>query len=205
MSEQDFDRALIAAAFRRAASDGWAGVSVYDAAREAGLPAAEARARFSGKRALLLRFGALLDQDALAAVSQEGTVRDRLFDLLMERFMAMRAHRAGIVALVRYLPSDPCTALAMARATRASMRWMLHAAGISTSGLRGAARVGGLAAVWSWTARTFESDESDDLTATMAALDRALGRADRLARWFSGERGPESPDDGDASAAEIES
>ena len=188
MSEQDFDTALIAAAFRQAADTGWDSVTVIDAARAAGLPVAEARARFPGKRAMLRRFGVLMDQAALAAVPAEGPVRDHLFDLLMSRFEAMKPHRDGIRALLRSLPLDPVTALDLACATRRSMRWMLEAAGDPARGVRGTLRVHGLVAVWTWTLRAFERDESEDLSGTMAALDKALGRACEAAEWLSGER-----------------
>ena len=65
---------------------------------------------------------------------------------------------------------------------------MLEAAGDPARGLRGALRVHGLVAVWTWTLRAFERDESEDLSGTMAALDKALGRASEAAEWLSGER-----------------
>jgi len=188
MTDQDFDDALIAAAFQRAAEVGWARVNVADAARAAGLPLAEARVRFPGKHGILLRFGQRLDQAALSAATGEGPVRDQLFDLLISRFDAMKPHREGVAALLRYLPCDPAATLLLTCATRRSMRWMLHAAGQPTSGLRGALRIKGLVGVWTWTLRTFIGDESDDLSATMAALDTTLGRVHRMALWMSGER-----------------
>jgi ubiquinone biosynthesis protein COQ9 len=188
MSEHDFDQALIEAAFRLAGESGWAQVTIAGAAQAAGLSLAEARVRFPGKRALLRRFGQRLDQATLSAASGEGPVRDQLFDLLMGRFEAMKPHREGVRALLRSLPGDPATSLQLACATRRSMRWMLHAAGQPTTGLRGALRVRGLLAVWAWTLRAFERDETEDLSATMAALDTALGRAHQVATWISGGR-----------------
>ena len=129
MSEQDFDNALITAAFRLAAEVGWARVTVAEAARMAGLSLAEARVRFPAKHSLLLRFRQRLDQAALSAATGEGPVRDRLFDLLMCRFDGMKPHREGIAALLRLLPTDPATTLLLACSTRRGMRWMLHAAG----------------------------------------------------------------------------
>ena len=61
-----------------------------------------------------------------------------------------------------------------------------EAAGVSTSGLRGQLRVRGLIAVWMWTLRAWERDERADLSGTMAALDAALRRADRLAALLGG-------------------
>lgn len=199
--EQDFDQALITAAFRLAAEAGWARVTIVDAALAAGLSLAEARVRFPGKHTLLMRFGQRLDQAALSATTNEGSVRDRLFDLLMSRFDAMKPHREGVRALMRFMPTDPPTALLLACATRRSMRWMLHAAGQSTNGVRGALLIQGLVVVWAWTLRTFERDESEDLSATMAALDTALGRADRMATWISGGRRVDTEPDESATAA----
>jgi ubiquinone biosynthesis protein COQ9 len=72
------------------------------------------------------------------------------------------------------------------------------AAGIATSGVRGELRVKGLVAVWLWTIRAWRSDESQDLSTTMAALDAALRRAESTAERLGWrprpvEPAPESP------------
>jgi ubiquinone biosynthesis protein COQ9 len=186
MSEPDFDTALVTAALRIAADQGWRNVNVVTAARAAGLPLDEARARFPSRSSILLRFGRLADQAALKDAPSEGPIRDRLFDLLMGRFDALQAHRSGVKALLRALPTEPPTALLLACATRTSMRWLLQAAGVTATGPRGALQVRGLVAVWLWGVRAWQRDESDDLSATMAAVDASLGRADRVASWLSG-------------------
>jgi ubiquinone biosynthesis protein COQ9 len=186
MSDTDFDTALVTAAFRLAAEEGWRRMTVPAACRAAGLSVAEARGRFPTRLSILLRFGRLADQAALADAPSEGPVRDRLFDLLMRRFDALNAHRAGVKALMRALPGEPPTALLLACATRNSMRWMLQAAGVTATGLRGEVLVRGLVGVWLWGLRAWERDESADLSATMAAVDKALGRADRIAALVCG-------------------
>jgi AcrR family transcriptional regulator len=184
MDDAAFDQALTAAAFQLVAERGWRSVSVATATTAAGLPLARARERFPGRAAILLRFGRLADQAALAEVSSDGSARDKLFDLLMRRIDALQAHRAGVLALLRALPADPPATLLLALATRRSMRWMLEAAGITTRSLRGELRVRGLVAVWLWTIRAWRIDETEDLSATMAALDTALRRAESAAEWL---------------------
>jgi len=193
MDDAEFDRALIAAAFQLAAEKGWRGVTVGSAARAAGLPLALARERFPGRPAVLLKFGRLADQAALEEAAGEGPGRDRLFDLLMRRIDTLQSHRAGVLALLRALPSEPPTALLLTLATRRSMRWMLDAAGIPTRGINGELRVRGLCAVWLWTVRAWRSDETEDLTATMAALDAALRRAEQAAEWLGWGSRPATP------------
>ena len=196
MDDAEFDRALIAAAFQLIAERGWRAAGIGAAARAAGLPLARARERFPGRAALLLRFGRMADLAALADVPTEDSVRDRLLYLLMRRIDVLQANRAGVMALLRALPSDPPTALLLALATRRSMRWMLEAAGVSASGLYGQLRVKGLMAVWLWTIRAWQTDETEDMGTTTKALDEALARAERAAGWFGWRNG--SSGDGDA-------
>jgi ubiquinone biosynthesis protein COQ9 len=190
MSDTQFDTALITAAFRIAGERGWRQVDVVAAAREAGLSLVEARERFPSRAAILLRFGRLADQAALQDASIDGSVRDRLFDLLMRRFDVMQSHRAGVKALLRFLPKHPPAALLVACATKRSMRWMLQAAGVGATGPRGELRVRGLLAVWLWGVRAWDRDDSEDLSGTMAAVDVALQRAEQVASWLHGQAGP---------------
>ena len=186
MDDIEFDTALIASALKLAGEEGWRAVTAAAAARTASLPLPQARARFPHKSTILLRFGRMADQAALEEVLDEEPVRGRLFALLMRRFDALQAHRAGVVAVMRALPMDPPMAAMLSCATRQSMRWMLQAAGVKATGIGGELRVRGLVAVWLWTMRAWERDETEDLTSTMAALDAALARAEQAAGWLAG-------------------
>jgi len=181
MTDDEFDDALIAGAFAIAARDGWSAVSVIRAAREADLPLDRARENFAGRDAILIRFGKRADSRALADAPATGPVRERLFDLLMRRFDALQAHRLGVLALLKNLPADPGAALLLTAATARSMGWMLQAAGISTTGLSGQLAINALLGVWLYTVRAWQTDDTADLSTTMAALDKALSRAEQLA------------------------
>ena len=195
MEDTEFDRALVAAVFEQAALTGWRGLSVVEAARAADLPLDRARARCPGPAAALMRFGLIADQAALAEVSTEAAPRDQLFDLVMRRIDVLQQHRAGMLALLRYLPTDPALTLALSAATGRSMGWMLEAAGLSAAGLSGRLRVAGLVGVWLYTLRAWKDDDSADLSVTMAALDKALDQAEKWAGSLPGGRGAPPPDD----------
>ncbi|MBV9812689.1 MAG: TetR family transcriptional regulator [Acetobacteraceae bacterium] len=192
MDDNEFDRALIGAAFDIAAERGWDRVTVAAAARRAELKLDRARARFPGRPAILLRFGRLADLAALAEApaSDEAaaveSARDQLFAMLMRRIDLLQAHRAGVLALMRFLPGSPGAALLLKCATERSMAWLLDAAGIPVSGVRGVLRAKGLLAVWLLTLRAWSRDESADLSATMRALDEALRRAERMEEMMPG-------------------
>lgn len=184
MDDAEFDRLLIAAAFDEIARSGWSRLSIAEAARAAGVPLDRARLRFPGRLAVLFRLGRMADAAALAEPVAEGPVRDRLFGLLMRRIDVLQAHRAGVIALMHALPSNPMLGLLLARANLRSMGWMLEASGVSARGPVGRLRAKGLLAVWLTTLRAWERDEEGELSKTMAALDDALRRAERAASWL---------------------
>jgi ubiquinone biosynthesis protein COQ9 len=184
MDNAEFDRALMAAAFALAAERGWARLSVAAAARRAHLPLDRARRRFPGRGALLVRFGRMADQAALAEVEEDETPHERLQGLLIRRIEVLQEYRTGILALLRALPADPALALFLTMANLRSMAWMLEAAGISSTGPAGVLRTKGLLGVWLWTVRAWQRDTSTYLDATQAALDRALMQAERWAGWL---------------------
>ena len=186
MDDEQFDAALIGMAMTQAEALGWSRMTVADAAREAGLPLDRARERFPVRACVLTRLGLQADRTALAGDSVTGTVRERLFDALMRRFDVLQQHRGGVRALLRGLPLDPALALMLAGGTGRSMAWMAQAAGLGTTGITGGLRVAGLVGVWMQTLRAWDRDDSPDLSGTMAALDRALDRAESLGRMLGG-------------------
>lgn len=179
---------MIEAALRLAALQGWADTTLPEIAEEAHVGLAEARRLFPSKTHLLAAFIADLDEKVLGPgvedLSDEA-VRDRLFDLLMRRFDALKPHRRGVAAIVRYLATDPLTAGCLAAGpVRRSLEWTLAAAGAQGSGPFAPLFVKGLGMVYLSALRAFVRDESEDLSATMAALDKALNRAETMARWL---------------------
>jgi AcrR family transcriptional regulator len=129
---------LIEAALRLAALQGWPDTTMAEVAEEAGVGLAEARRLFPSKTHLLAGFIEHVDEQVLGAgvADLEGEpVRDRLFDLLMRRFDALKPHRKGVAAIARALSCDPLTAGCLAAGpVRRSLEWTLSAAQAQGSG-----------------------------------------------------------------------
>ena len=151
-----------------------------DAAREAGLSLDTARKRFGCKTMLLLTLGRLADEAALVEDGSEGSVREKLFDMIMRRLDVFQQYREGVRAVLRAVPLDPPLALLLGGATMESMKWLADAAGLDTAGLAGVVRLQALLGVWTLTLRAWDRDDSQDMGLTMAALDQALDRAARF-------------------------
>ena len=184
MDDSDLDRALLGGLFEQAALQGWPNASVASAARDAGLPLDRVRARFPSKGAALLRFGLLADQAALGSGTPDETPRERLFDMVMRRYDSLQQHRDGVLALLRVLPGDPGTSALLYTATLRSMAWLLDAAGVPTGGLAGQLRIHGLLAIWLRGLRAWQDDDTGDLSATMAVVDKSLDQALRAEGWL---------------------
>ncbi len=191
----DTDDRLIQAALTLASERGWRTVSLRDIAARAELPLVEAYESFPSKTAILLRLIDATDRAALSqgAATAADSPRDRLFDLLMRRFDALQSRREGTVAILRDLPSDPAALLCLSARLARSMAWMLEAAGISSAGCAGRVKVKGLALVYLDALRAWMKDDSPDLARTMAAVDKGLRRAERLAHCLPSRRRAAEP------------
>lgn len=182
-----------AAALREAllsltATVGWRDLSLAEIAEAAGLSMATAHAIYPTKAAILTGLARATDQAILAALADDpldGSAKDRLFDLLMRRFDLMQGHRDGYLTLLHELPQTPLEAACLAGQMRRSLRLMLETAGISGSGLKGALRVQGLVAIHLAALRAWMRDDSDDLSKTMAELDKRLGQAAKLSNLMA--------------------
>ncbi len=170
------------------AERGFGAVALRDVAQAAGLGLAELYRLYPDKTALVAAFLAKIDTEVLSGTPAESdpeeTTRDRLFDVMMRRYDALKLHRAAWRAIRTAVMRDPVLALSLLPAIGRSMAAMLEAAGIPSDGLSGAVRQNGLAAIYFDVSRAFDGDESGDLSKTMAALDGRLKTAERWVQSF---------------------
>jgi hypothetical protein len=117
----------------------------------------------------------------LALPVDEGSDKDRLFDLLMRRFDALAplkpAFKTGLAELRRGRIATLEAGLVGGVNLHRSMIWVLEAAGLDGSCIMNDVRAKILGVAYLSAFRAWLDDESPDLTKTMAALDKALDRA----------------------------
>lgn len=175
---------IVKAAMALAAAGRWREVSLGEIALEAGVSLAQLHEMFPNKQMILSALVDKVDTTVLAGTDVEvlgEPPRERLLDVMMRRLEALAEYKPAIAAILRDVSVDPLAMLCGAPRMLRSMAWSLEAAGIGSAGLRGRLRVKGLAAVYLSTIRVWLRDDSPELGATMAHLDRSLRRAERLA------------------------
>jgi AcrR family transcriptional regulator len=179
---------VVAAALDLAARMGWDMITLSDIADKAHCTLAELCEYFDDKGDILTAYERGVDKrvlEAFAAVDLEAPERDRLFDILMERFDVLNDNRDAMISVLKSFTLDPKQAVIGLPHLGRSMAWMLEAAGIDSSGAKGALKVAGLTALYIYALRAWSKDESADLSKTMAAVDRGLGRIEQAANTFS--------------------
>ena len=169
--------------------DGWRGATLRAIAAEAGTGLAALVEILPSKPALFCLLAKRADRAMLSEDLPDDpreTPRDRLFEVLMRRFDALEPDRARIAILLREAALDPSAMLAGAATLGRSMGLALEAAGQNADGPAGMLRRKGLAGVWMAVLRVWAGDDSPDKARTMAALDKALRRAEPWAGLLRG-------------------
>lgn len=178
---------IVDAALSLAAERRWREISLTDIARAAKTSLGEVHEHFRSKQAILGAFIDRIDTRILADAGDEAQkdaegepVRERLLDVLMRRFEALTPHKQAVASIVRDGAGDPAFALCAGPRLIRSMAWSLEAAGVSSAGIAGRIRTKGLAAIYARAVFVWLRDDSEDMGRTMAHLDRALRRAEKL-------------------------
>ena len=179
------NKKVIEAALHLAVEKAWPRISLADIAGRAGVPLKEAFQVGASKTEILVALAEeMRDQtlDDVADQQPEGNAQDRLFDTIMLSLEAMEASKAGLAAIVAHVRRDPVTLIQLRAQLASTMKMILEASGIDSSGLRGALRVRVIGAVWTSTFLVWLEDDDAGLARTMAHLDRQLRR---LSEWYA--------------------
>ncbi len=183
-SPEDMRRHIVATAMTMAERDGWRPVTMAGISRESGISLPQLLSLMANKACILGGLARQIDETVLSDLAKDGetgdTPKDRLFDILMRRFDALSQYKGGLAAVVHGLPGDPVTGVWQMLRLHCSMAMTLEAAEIPSAGIAGLLRTKGLTLVFANACRVWFRDDSEDMSATMAAIDRGLSLADRI-------------------------
>ena len=171
-------------AFATVEEKGWSRLTLADLAAALELTLVELRTLIDSKYDLISALNRHVDAAVLeecASIDVNDSPRDRLFEVMMARFDALTPYRDALGMMAFSVRSDLRLAAMTHKHLQRSMGWMLEAAALGEGGLRGQFRQNGLTVVYIRTSMAWLKDGSEDLSATMKALDQALEDAERWA------------------------
>lgn len=180
---------IIVSALKLGEAEGWATVTLDDIANDSKVSKQDLYAIFPTKTAILSGFTRRIDAQCLDFESDEphsdDQIKDQLFELIMNRFDAMAAHKSALASILKDTAFvNPLASLSALCSARRSMKYTLRNAGVSTRGPLGRLKIKILTGIYICAVRAWFGDDSKDLAKTMATLDKSLTRADQLARCF---------------------
>ena len=162
-------------------------VGLAEVAGRAGLKLSQLRAEFGSTLAIVAAHIKYIDRAVRAGGAADmidEPAREALFDVLMRRLEALAPYKEAVRSLLRSARRNPGLALALNAMAVRSQAWMLEAAGIGASGLKGALRAQGAALMFARVLRVWLDDDEPGLDRTMAALGRGLASAERWAGFL---------------------
>lgn len=171
---------MIAAALSMASNGDWNEVELSDIAERAGISIDDVYERFDEKSDVLAAYDRSVNRHAIANtdLAEDLPCRDKLFDLVMERFDILNENREGLLGIISSYKGDPKEAVLSFPHLGKSMSRLLEASGLSTDGIAGALRVTGMIGLYLYVVRVWQEDESPDMGKTMAALDKGLDKCE---------------------------
>jgi hypothetical protein len=168
---------LLEAALDLVEREGWRAYGPLRLAHDTGAGLAEIVTQLGDGADILAAIGRRADMamiDVAAEDLAEMSPKERVFDLMMRRFESLRAARPALRRLRR--EATPDVWLQGLGNLKRAMQLVVDAAGLAGRGPRRTVVVAALAGAYLATGRVWLDDESEDLAATLAELDKQLDR-----------------------------
>jgi hypothetical protein len=157
----------------------WNDISIEEIFENADCNKDIARALYDTKLDIFALYGRSVDlklaENMDGAFSGDESLKDRLFDIMMERFDILNENRAAVVSILNGMTLDPKKGISAFMRSCESIEMMMNLADIDSYGWKGSARTIALSGIYLKVLRDWVSDDSADMAATMASLDKALG------------------------------
>ena len=174
----------VEAALRMAGAIPWSDISLGDIAAEAGITEDSLKSFFPSKLSILRTYSRQVDEQVAergVSISVDETMKDRLFEAIMIRLDILDKNKDAIPSILRAtIPGNPEAIAAGASDLRRAMAQILDLCGGSSGGICGQVKLSALGLIYLNVTRVWLRDETPDNGKTMAALDKALARAESM-------------------------
>jgi len=178
------EKKLINKGFALIKEIGWNNFDIKTLSKKEKISEEEIKFFFSCKYSLIERFIKMIDSEVESNLSldemRESSVKDNLFEVIMLRFDVMEPYKIELSELIKNATKNPALFSVISKNVINSMDFYLEISN-SYKGLTiDLFKKNFLFIIYSYTFKIWLEDNSDDLSKTMAALDKSLSIADNL-------------------------
>ena len=178
------EKKLINKGFALIREIGWNNFDIKTLSKKEKISEEEISFFFSCKYSLIERFTKMIDSEVESNLSfdemKESSVKDNLFEVIMLRFDVMEPYKIALSKLIKSAKKNPALFSVISKNVINSMDFYLEISN-SYKGLTiDLFKKNFLFIIYSYTFKIWLEDNSDDLSKTMAALDKSLSIADNL-------------------------
>lgn len=173
------ERKIGEAALFLAGQHGWKKLTLEQIAKRAKLSVGQMTRYVTRKDDILPTIVCLIDDDLaknLSPADLKSSPHDRLFEVMMARFDALQNHRAGVLAILRDISRQPQAVRLILPSHWRAIDKMLERARVDLGEMRQPLAVAALLGLYYWVLCVWQKDETEDMSKTMAAIDRGLRR-----------------------------
>jgi AcrR family transcriptional regulator len=180
----DLKNKVIQTSLDMAAERRWNEIAFDDIAGQSGYSIEDVSVLFADKTDILSAYARQIDmrlKDMFENGAGGESPRDAIFDIMMERFDILNENRKAVISILDSLTLKPQEALESLPFLCRSMSTMMDLAKIDVSGWKKPALSIVLTGIYFKILRCWVNDDTVDMAATMASLDKGLNYFDKLA------------------------
>ena len=162
---------------------GWPLITLKMISEQTSMPFDEVSVRYKSKWEILDAFRKRIDSSITSRTNNnwpQQPIRDRFFDVVMERIEIIDPWKAGIISISKDCATRPLAGIYLFSRLRKSMDKMVGHVGAKLRGPKRLAQSHGLTIIYLLVLRRWMLDETADLGPTMAELNERLIFADKV-------------------------
>lgn len=175
---------LIQTALDLASKNAWNDILLSDIAMAACVAQEDMDLLFSCKSDIIAAYARNVDHqlsdEMNGAFGDSDSLHDKLFDIFMARFDILNQNRLAVISIINGLTLDPAQGIQSLSTLCNSINTIMDIAEIETHGWQGAIKISALSAIYLKSLRDWVKDDTPDMAATMAGLDKSLGYFDKI-------------------------
>tara|TARA_B100001029_G_C14889797_1_gene354742 strand:+ start:68 stop:652 length:585 start_codon:yes stop_codon:yes gene_type:complete len=188
MNSLENEHKIIKKAFKKIESIGWQKFNLQIFSKDEKIPMEKITSFFSSKTVLLKKFSKMIDYNVELNFSTQdmsvSSIKDNLFELIMLRFEQMQDYKNSLRIIIKNSRDKPILLTRISKNILNTLDLYLEISNGYDKSVLDIFKKNILFLIYSYCFNVWLNDSSEDLTKTMAELDRLLSMAEKFSKRF---------------------